>query len=370
MDLRIFWLIVKARWLLVMSVLLITVAAAGYITMNQPRQYIAWTSVVLDFKTENPFDRSGLPAQLSSSYMATQMDILQSPKVARAALEILAERGVDGFALHDDPERRDADAGRLLWNLQVDPSRESRVVRIGYRSTNPKTAVVVADAFAEAFINVNLDLSIEPARRNAAWFDSQLVVLRERLEQAEAKLTIYQQEKGIVALDERLDTETSRLNELAKSLVAAQAATYEVLSRQLGERHPEYLSAVERERALRRSHDRQKARILELKQQRDELGLLAREVENERESYEATLQGYHQARLASQFNSTNISVLSAAVEPRTPDSPNIVLNMASAVVLGLLSGLAFAILLELFGRRIRSASDLQDGFGVEVLARI
>ena len=41
----------------------------------------------------------------------------------------------------------------------------------------------MANGYAKAFIATTLDsLTVEPARRNAAWFDEQLKVLRTRLE--------------------------------------------------------------------------------------------------------------------------------------------------------------------------------------------
>ena len=61
---------------------------------------------------------------------------------------------------------------------------------------------------------------------------------------------------------------------MTKNLVVAQAATYDVKSRQLGENHPEYTRAVKAESAARYAVNQQKARILELKKQRDELTAL------------------------------------------------------------------------------------------------
>jgi uncharacterized protein involved in exopolysaccharide biosynthesis len=208
---------------------------------------------------------------------------------------------------------------------------------------------------------------MEPAKRSAGWFDMQLTELRERLDKAQSRLTSYQQDKGIIAIDERLDTETSRLAELSKSLVTAQAELVDVQNRQLGRNHPEYRRAVGRESSISSSVERQKRRLLELKGQRDELGSLLREVENEQRNYDATLQSYYQTRLESQFNQTRIAVLSPAVVPQRPVSPNVMLNIASAVFLGLLLGIAMAIFGEILRPKIRTDEDVRDLMGVEVL---
>ena len=46
--------------------------------------------------------------------------------------------------------------------------------------------------------------------------------MRENLQNAQSKLTAFQQQEGIIATDERIDTENKRLEELSSNLVAAQ----------------------------------------------------------------------------------------------------------------------------------------------------
>lgn len=375
MNLKLFFVILRSWYGLILLTLAITIATAAVITTLQAKRYTATTSLVLNFNDDSPFQQVGVPAQLASTYIATQRDIIRSMKVALEVVELLG--------MEEDPAARaefqrsdttatmrDWLASRLMTNLQVEPMRDSRVMNISYQSTDPDQAARVADAFAQSYIATTLELSVEPARRNAAWFDEQLQVLRTRLEDAEARLTGFQQEKGIVALDERLDTETSRLNELSNSLVAAQSETYDVQSRQLGRNHPEYQRAVERERSTQRSLEEQKTRVLELKQQRDQLGSLAREVANEQQNYEATLQSYYQTRLESQFNQTNIAILTPATPPQQADSPDVVLNMASAAFLGLLLGIALAVASEMLRRKVRTEEDVGEFLGTPVLATV
>jgi len=57
-----------------------------------------------------------------------------------------------------------------------------------------------------------------------------------------------------------------------------------------------------------------------------------------------------------------------AVTPRKPTFPNIPLILGGATALGLAMGLMVGLLLELFGRRVRSVEDMQAGFDVPLLA--
>jgi polysaccharide biosynthesis transport protein len=376
MSINILWVIFKARFWLIMFTLVLTLLSAAAITKYQPNQYLAMTSLVLNFNGATPFEQNALPIQLSSSYVATQLDIITSQSVALKVVEMLK--------LEDKPQLEaeflNATGGtgsfknwlatNLGKSLIVEPSRDSRVVGIGYMSTDPALAAATANAFANAYINTTLELSMEPAARNAAWFDDQLKLLRKRLEEAQARLTDYQQQQGIVAIDERLDTETSRLNELSKSYIAAQSETYDVKSRQLGENHPEYLRAIKREQSARNSLFAQKKRFLEIKKQRDELGVLAREVETEQQAYENMLKSYYQSRLESQFNQTNIAILNVAIPPSTPASPNFLLNIISAAFLGVALGFVLAFGFEYLNRRIRTERDIEELLDTKLLVTL
>ena len=378
MNISLFLSILRSSMWLVVFTVGVTTATAAYLTSNQPRLYRGTTKLIVNFQDENPFEESRLPAQLSGSYMATQLDIIRSNRVARRVVESLQMENRPELISEVLPEARDASedisnwlASKLMQNMEVALGRgNSRVVSIGFVSSNPELAAEIANAYATAYMDITLELSREPVRRNAEWFDEQIKILREQLEEAEARLTGFQQENGIVAMDERLDTETARLSELSRSLVAAQSELYDVQSRKLGANHPDYQSAVQRERSLQASVERQKARLLELKEQRDQLGALAREVENRQANYESTLQTSYQARLESQFNQTNVAILSPAVVPGKPFSPNVALNMLSAVFLGLLLAIAIAVVIELTHRRVRTEEDIRNLLGVPVLETI
>jgi chain length determinant protein EpsF len=81
-------------------------------------------------------------------------------------------------------------------------------------------------------MDATIELKVEPARQYADWFGTQGKELRENLEKAQAKLSQYQQEHGIVASDERLDNETAKLNELSTQLTVVLAQTADAQSKQ------------------------------------------------------------------------------------------------------------------------------------------
>lgn len=102
----------------------------------------------------------------------------------------------------------------------------------------------MANAFAQAYIDINLDLKVEPARQYATWFEDQIKILRDKLEKAQQALSAYQQKTGIVATDERLDYEVAKLNELSTQLTIVQGQTSDSSSKRKSTGNPETLTEV------------------------------------------------------------------------------------------------------------------------------
>ena len=120
--------------------------------------------------------------------------------------------------------------------------------------------------------------------------------------------------------------------------------------------------------ALQSAVEQQKARVLELNQQRDKLAILTRDVESARTAYDAVMGRKAHVRLESEINQTDIAVLNPAIPPLRPVFPMLALNLVLAVVLGLLVGAAVALLVELADRRLRLPADLAGELDIAVLA--
>jgi chain length determinant protein EpsF len=116
--------------------------------------------------------------------------------------------------------------------------------------------------------------------------------------------------------------------------------------------------ARQHEAQLRSAVAEQRGRVLELKDYRNEIGVLARHVESAQRAYDTAMQRYVVTKVESGANRTNVSVLDSAVEPAMPAKPKITLNIALSVVMGTMLGLAVVFFMEQFDRRVRSLDDL------------
>ncbi len=437
--------ILKARWVSALMVLVLTVGTTVGVSLVLPKNYTASAAVVLDVRSPDPIAGMVLGAMAMPAYMATQVDIIQSDRVA--------QRVVQGLRLTENAQTRaewlEATGGQgnfeawvaelLKKKLDVKPSRESNVVNVSYTSPDPRFAAALANAFVKAYMDVSIGLRVSPAKQYNEFFDARAKELREALEQSQAKLTTFQKTSGILATDERFDIETQRLNELSSQLVALQALSAESgsrsaqargsqadqlqdvlgnpvvaglradLSRQearlqelnarLGDAHPQVVELraniaelntrlqtesnrvsgsvgvtntinKQRESEIRASLDAQRAKVLALKQQRDEASVLMKEVETAQRAYDQVVARASQTSLESQNTQTNISVLTPATEPADHSSPKLLLNTLLSVFLGTLLAVGFALVRELMDRRVRSPQDLVEALGLPVLGAL
>ena len=219
-------------------VLGLTVTTTLVINLILPNTYRAVSSIVLNSKGTDPVSGITMPAAMMPGYITTQIDIITSPKVAIKVVDDLKLTEnkviVDKFnkETKGQGEIKAWVADLLLANIDAKPSRDSSVVEISFTGADPVFAATIANAFAEAYQETNIQLKVEPAQKAAEFLGEQTKVLRSNLEEAQAKLAKYQQEKGLTSVMGNLDVESARLNDLSSQLVVAQNITYESNSRQ------------------------------------------------------------------------------------------------------------------------------------------
>jgi len=235
-PLQLFRAVWSKKWLVL--VIAIIVATAGtVVTLLLPKQYIAEASMIVDVRND-PVLGALAPGLASPAYMATQVEVLKSDRVASRVVKMLGvERSPE--AVRQWRESTEAKvpleryfAGLLQRGLSVEPSHGSNVINISFASQDAAFASSAANAFAQAYMDVSVELRIEPARQSAAFLDEQVKLLRTNLEAAQAKLSKFQQEKGIVVNDERLDQENARLGALLTQLGQAEGESVDAQTRQ------------------------------------------------------------------------------------------------------------------------------------------
>jgi polysaccharide biosynthesis transport protein len=384
MSFQQFLTILLARKKIALIVLAVTVLTTMLVSLVMPKSYKAVTTLILDSKATDPVSGMTLPAMMMPSYIATQVDIITSRNVALKVVDTLglAHNPTVIEAFNDDTggegDIREWLVDVLSKKLEVKPSREGSDFDLSYVNGDPKFAAALANAFADAYIQTSLQLKIEPSRRAAEWFNEQVKSLRDNLVKAQDKLSAYQRDKGIVSLDERVDVENARLAELSSQLVAAQAQTYDSSSHQkqinsgkrLDQLSSDVNSSQQREASIRSALAAQKALVLEINHQRDELGILQGDVANAQKVLDMAMQRFSQTNLEGQANQSEVAVLDPAYPPMEPYRPKLLINLLVSIFLGSILAVGFALLAEMLDRRIRVPEDLSLGLDLPVLGVI
>ena len=239
MNIQQFIFILLARYKIALAVLLVTVVGALLFTLVMPDKYVASATVVLDVKSPDPLVGMALAGIALPSYVATQTDIISSQRVAQSVVKLLkldensqvreqwrnATQGKGQFV---------AWMGNLLSKkLEVKPSRDSNVIDISFSSEDPAFAALAANAFAQAYIDTNLELKVEPARQYAQWFQVKVEALRKELENAQARLAEFQKKTGLVSAgnSRAQSVESSKIAELSGQLVMTEGQSADLQSK-------------------------------------------------------------------------------------------------------------------------------------------
>ena len=194
-----------------------------------PRTYDATASLLIDYQVEDPATSNrDFPSMLAASYLATQVDLLQGPKVLLTVVEKLGlardpdyTKGYTGEA--GQGGLNDYVASAVSRNLTVSTYKDSRLVHITYRAKSREAAAQVANTVAQVYLDLHIARVSGPARSRATQYDTQLNSLREKLDAAQAQFSAFREESGQFDFEQKVDMEGQRLLDLNRRLTEAQS---------------------------------------------------------------------------------------------------------------------------------------------------
>ena len=243
--LRVVW----ARKWLVLTLLVVVAVGGTTVTLLMPKRYTAEAAMIVEMRID-PVLGMLAPALAAPGYIATQIDIVKSEPVAARAVKMLGmERSPVAVAQWREQTNAKVPIERyfaslLQRGLTVEPSRGGNIITVSFSAQDPLFAQAAANAFVQSYMDISVELRVAPARQSVSFLDDQTKVLRSNLEAAQAKLSKFQQEKGIVVSDERFNDENARYQTLVAQLGTAQAERVDAATRMSnsgGESSPDVL---------------------------------------------------------------------------------------------------------------------------------
>jgi polysaccharide biosynthesis transport protein len=173
-HLRDYWRIVRRRLWVPISIVLIVVTLTTIFMLRIPNIYEGATTVQIDREDTASLNVSkefNIVGPEDSQYINTQLKNLQSPTMAYKVVKVLdlehnpkflsgkgaaAPKNDTVITAGNDDQQADRERlgiyiGKLLSNVEISRLRETRLIQIKYKHTDPEVAKKVSDAWAEVF---------------------------------------------------------------------------------------------------------------------------------------------------------------------------------------------------------------------------
>lgn len=239
------------RWVILAAVGA-TVALGLIVTLLMTPKYSATTSIEISRDSAQVTNFQGVERETSladQEFYQTQYGLLRARSLAeRVATKLrltddpafFTMYSIDGndppfnlvdgrYVAADRPERLRRAAEILLDNLSVDPTRLSRLVTITYTSPDAAFSAKVANAWAQNFIESNLERKIQATAYGRDQLQQQLATYKQRLDDSQRQLVAYASDAQIINLPTSVgqDGRTQERSIVADSLGALNTALTE-----------------------------------------------------------------------------------------------------------------------------------------------
>lgn len=128
-----------------------------------------------------------------------------------------------------------------------------------------------------------------------------------------------------------------------------------------------YRAALEREGALKERVARLKSGVLDLRRRSIQYNIIEREVDTNRQLYDALLQRYKEIGVSGGVGVNNISVVDPAELPEKPSRPRLLVNLALSLIGGVVIGLGLALLREQIDEGLADPAEVPKLLGIPLL---
>jgi polysaccharide biosynthesis transport protein len=166
-------------------------------------------------------------------FLPTQLAVLESRELASMAHQELASARAK-LAGKEVPT-----VGEIVDGRSVSPVSNTRLVSIGFRSTDPVLAAAVANAVARAYVKWNTEFKSSTTGEASDWLKRQVEEQRKLVHASEAALQSYKKDHDAEALGERQNIVVQKLADAQAAVTRARAETIEKQTQY------EQLSAIE-----------------------------------------------------------------------------------------------------------------------------
>lgn len=234
-----YWRLIVKHRLLIAGAFLAAMVIGIAVTLVMTPQYTATATIQIDREAARVLNVDEVAPRESmiqgEEFFQTQYGILRSRSLTERVIDdlglaasdaFLEQMGVtpprrEGGTASEQAARRRAEVIRTVQlNLGVSPVRLSRLVTVSFESPDPALSARVANAFAENYIQANLDRRYESSSYAREFLEDRIEQTKTRLGQAEQQLVAYAANEQIINIREA-GQQTGEAQSLASSSLTA-----------------------------------------------------------------------------------------------------------------------------------------------------
>jgi uncharacterized protein involved in exopolysaccharide biosynthesis len=235
----------RARLLRIVLVTVLLLVATFVVLMFVPRMYESSASLLVEDRTSSYTQAPSAGATPSASGISIDALLSSQIELVKSRDTLLAV--IDAEKLRDVPEFNGSAASPLtallslvgrssapksidetvLHNLTdrltVIRERDSAVISIFVRSTDPELAARLANAIAAEHVKRRAGQSLADTVEATAWLQQQIETLRAKVQQADAAVADYRAQNGIFAGTNGTTLPDQQMSDIARQITDAQA---------------------------------------------------------------------------------------------------------------------------------------------------
>lgn len=247
------YLRIASRWrYVIIGVTALCVIIGLIVTLLMTPQYTATAAIEIQRESSQVTNFEGVERETSiadEEFYQTQYGLLQSRTLSeRVAVQLKLVDNAQFFEMFgrggeeagfDQANGRYTSAGRptrqrvageiLSENVAISPTRLSRLVDLNFTSPDPQLSARVANAWAESFIQTNLERKVQATAYGRNLLERELAQTKDRLDQSQRQLVEYATNQRLINLPAQggADGGTTERSIVADDLAAINAALSE-----------------------------------------------------------------------------------------------------------------------------------------------
>jgi uncharacterized protein involved in exopolysaccharide biosynthesis len=211
------------------SILLIMLLILSLLTLTMflwPRTYTATATLMVNYEVNDPINGKELPMGQVGSYIATQVELMQTPSVLLAVVDRLDLTQNTDYAsgYHSGSGTlREWAAAKVAKTLAVYPSqRGSQLIYASYSANNAVEAALVVNTVVDVYKEQDEVRSTGPSGERARRYTLQLNELKTRVDAAQTNVTAFHQRNALINGGNNVNVDLDMLSALEGRWVEAQ----------------------------------------------------------------------------------------------------------------------------------------------------